>query len=146
MPIEIRVLEPGDERLLESVASDLFDRPIDPTAARAFLGDERLHLAVAIDDELVVAFASGVHYFHPDKPRSELFVNEVGVAPSHRRRGLGRKVLRALLAHGREIGCGEAWVLVDRANVPARRLYESCGAGRPDEAQAMYSFDLDAVG
>ena len=142
MPIEIRTLHVGDESRLDSVASDLFDHAIDRDALREFLSSDRHHLVVAIDEGTVVAFASGVHYVHPDKPRPELFLNEVAVAPTHRRRGLGRRVLGALLDHGREIGCGEAWMLVDRANEAARRLYEACGVREADERQVMYSFDL----
>ena len=57
-----------------------------------------------------MGFASGVDYIHPDKPR-EFWINEVGVAPSHRDRGLGKAVLRTLLDHARALGCREAWVL-----------------------------------
>lgn len=57
--------------------------PIDPTWSAEFLRDPRHHIAVAIEDGVVVGIASGVHYLHPDKP-PELFVNEVGVAPAFR--------------------------------------------------------------
>jgi GNAT superfamily N-acetyltransferase len=57
------------------------------------------HIAVANDDGLVIGFASGVHYIHPDKP-PRLWINEVAVAPAHRRHGLGKAVLQALIALG----------------------------------------------
>ena len=41
---------------------------------------------------------SAVHYVHPDKLRPELWINEVGVAASHRRRGLGTRLLLAVFA------------------------------------------------
>src|SRR4051812_40233519 len=48
---------------------------------------------------LVVGMASGVHYVHPDRD-PELFVNEVGVAETHRGRGVGRRLVAPLLAVG----------------------------------------------
>ncbi|MGH6871763.1 MAG: GNAT family N-acetyltransferase [Rhizomicrobium sp.] len=127
MAVEIKLLLTGDEDVFAHVANDVFDNPVDPALAREFLADPHHHIAVAVDDGIVVAFASGVDYIHPDKPR-ELFVNEVATAPSRRGQGIGKKVVTALLDHGRAIGCVVAWVLTDRDNKAARALYESCGA------------------
>jgi ribosomal protein S18 acetylase RimI-like enzyme len=143
MDIDIKVLQAGDEQVLANVAADVFDHAVDPSAAAKFLADPRHHIAVAIDGGEVVGFASGVHYFHPDKPAPELFVDEVGVAPSHQGRGLGKAVLAALLQHGRELGCTQAWVLTDRANTAAMRLYSACGGKEPSD-HVMFDFDLKA--
>ena len=83
--MEFTLLRAQDLHRLENVAPDVFDNPIEPEFAKEFLADPRHHIAVAIDRDLIVGFASGVHYLHPDKPL-ELFVNEVGVAPTHQRR------------------------------------------------------------
>jgi hypothetical protein len=65
--LEIRLLGPADAALLEHVAADVFDRPIDARWTREFLADERHHLAVALDEGVVVGFTSAVHYVHPDR-------------------------------------------------------------------------------
>ena len=114
MTIEIRLLNPDDERVLRQVAPGVFDHDVDPALAAEFLHDPRHHLAVAIENGSVVGFASGVHYVHPDKP-AELWINEVGVAPSHQRQGLAKRLLLRLFARGRELGCREAWVLTSHA-------------------------------
>jgi GNAT superfamily N-acetyltransferase len=141
MAIEIRVLGPGDEAVLAHAAPDVFDHPLDPQVTAAFLADAWHHVAVALDDGRVVGFASAVHYLHPDKPHPELWINEVGVAETHRGRGLARAILRALFDAGRAVGCREAWVLTDRSNAPALRLYAASG-GVPSD-QVMFSFLLD---
>lgn len=138
----IRVLGPGDANVLDDVAPDVFDHEIDARWAAEFVDDSRHHLAVALDRNTVVGFASGVRYVHPDKP-PELWVNEVGVAPTHRGQGIGRKVMEALLAHGRALGCHEAWVLTDYTNVAARRLYASVGGVDAPEPTLMVTFYLD---
>jgi GNAT superfamily N-acetyltransferase len=141
MAISIRVLGPDDGAVLRHVAPGVFDDPIDARWSVEFLADPRHHLAVAIEDGLVVAMATALHYVHPDKP-PELWVNEVGVAPTHRRRGIGRQTLAALLAHAKTLGCREAWVLTSSNNGAARRMYAAVGGREEDEPPLMITFDL----
>lgn len=137
----IRILGPGDASVLGCVAADVFDNPVDPRWTAEFLADPRHHLAVAIDDGRVVGMASSVHYVHPDKP-PELWVNEVGVAPTHRGRGIGRRLLEALFERGRALGCRQAWVATEPGNVAARRLYAAAGGTESPEPSVMVEFDL----
>lgn len=141
MSLDIRIVQPHEAELFATVALDVFDHAIDAASLRAFLGDPRHHIAVAREDGAIVAFASGVDYVHPDKPR-EFWINEVGVAPARQGRGLGKAVLNALLAHARNLGCVNAWVLTDRANTPACALYASAG-GEDKGESVMFEFALD---
>jgi len=141
MSVEIRILRRGDERVLANIAPGVFNFAIDPQFSREFLEDSRHHLAVAIEDDgMIVGFASALHYVHPDKP-PEMWIIEVGVAPPHQRRGVGKRLLSALLELGQSLGCGEAWVLTDTSNDAARRLYASAGAEVPRD-QVMFTFKL----
>ena len=143
--IEVRVLATDDAELLTRVAPGVFDHEVDPSLAAEFLGDARHHLAVAIDADYVVGMASAVHYVHPDKA-PQLFVNEVGVAPSHRQRGIGKRLLDCLMRVAEDVGCTEAWVLTDHDNAGGRRLYESAGAEVPAEECLMYTIRLPRPG
>ena len=142
MTAEIRILNSSDEAILHNVALGVFDDAPIPALVAEFLGDARHHLAVAVEHGQVVGFASGVHYVHPDKP-SELWINEVGVAPSHQGRGIGKAIIRQLLQHARRLGCREAWVLTDRSNEAAMRLYSSAGGAEAPRDQVMFTFFLD---
>lgn len=142
MTIEIKILQSGDEHILANVAPEVFDNAVIPAQAAAFLRDARHHLAVALDDGLVVGVASAVDYIHPDKP-VELWINEVGVAPTHQRRGIGTRLLLALCDLARDLGCKEAWVLTNRSNGAAMRLYQSLHATEPDDDVVLFSFSLD---
>lgn len=144
MTVEIRLLGAGDEAVLADVAPDVFDHPVQPRLAGEFLADPRHHLAVAREAGRVVGFASAVHYVHPDKP-PELWVNEVGVAPSYQRRGLAKQLLRAVFDAGRAAGCRVAWVLTERSNVPAMRLYAAVGGGEAPDQTVMFEFQLEAA-
>jgi ribosomal protein S18 acetylase RimI-like enzyme len=148
MAIKIKVLQRGDDSVLTSVAPEVFDNPVDAKRTKEFLEDPRHHIAVAIEDGLVVGFATGVHYIHPDKP-PELWINEVAIAPTHRHRGIGKAVLGALLDMGRTHHCKVAWVLTDRSNLAALALYSSLGGTEGTEGLSKaivgYSFALAEV-
>ncbi len=137
------MLGANNASVLDCVAPDVFDNPIDPRWTAEFLADPRHHMAVALLGGQVVGMASAVHYVHPDKP-PELWVNEVGVAPSHQGQGIGKQLLQALFARGRALGCSEAWVATGEANTAARRLYAA--ASGQEEAMVYVTFRLAPEG
>lgn len=141
MSVTVRILGPADLDILRRVAPGVFDQEVDLRLSEEFLRDPRHHLAVALEGGLVVGFASAVHYVHPDKP-AELWVNEVGVSPSHQRQGLAQRMLRALFERGQTLGCREAWVLTSPANSAAMKLYETVGGQRMTDPPAMFMFSL----
>jgi hypothetical protein len=92
-PITIHHLGPQDLERLCAVPEGLFDHPVDPGLAAAFLADPLHELVLAYEGELAVAFASGTVLLHPDKPPS-MFVNEVatpGQPPPPRPRHRGHR-------------------------------------------------------
>jgi ribosomal protein S18 acetylase RimI-like enzyme len=137
--IPIRLLQGEDHAVLRKLAPDVFDKPIDARLLAEFLADARHHLAVAIDRDLVVGMASAVHYVHPDK-RAQMFINEVGVSSSYRRRGLAQRLVQALVGEARRLQCTEAWVLADADNEVARALYRSAGGKEAVQLSIMYTF------
>ena len=139
--LEIRVLESSEASVLDDDSPDVFDEAVEPNWTREFYADPRHHLAVAIDNGMVVGMASGVHYVHPDKP-PELWINEVGVADSHQKQGIGKRLLAALLDHSKRLGCTQAWVLTEDDNVAAQRLYAAAGGRQEAEPPVMFTFRI----
>src|SRR5690606_31364077 len=140
--IEVLMLRAGDEAVLADVADDVFDEPVDRGLVAEFLSDPRHHIAVARHAGRVVGFASGVHYVHPDKP-TELWINEVGVAPPYQGKGVGKRLLAALLDAGRQAGCGKAWVLTHHSNKAACGLYRSVGGVKALGDIVMFEFRIE---
>ena len=104
--VSVRILGTADIAALDNVAPNVFDGAVRRELAAEFLADPRHHLAVAVSEAgQVVGMASAVHYVHPDK-LPQLFVNEVSVSPAFHRQGLGKQLMAALLARGRELGSG----------------------------------------
>lgn len=54
--------------LLSNLAPDVFDYAINPTSLAAFIDDARHVMYLVEEAGVVVGMASGVEYFHPDKP------------------------------------------------------------------------------
>ncbi|WP_408055477.1 GNAT family N-acetyltransferase [Streptomyces radicis] len=111
-----------------AAAAELFDAPPKPEWADRFLTAPGHHLLVAHDpdDGGPVGMVTGVEMTHPDKG-TEMFLYELGVAESHRRRGIGRRLVEALGELARERGCYGMWVAVDIDNEAALATYRSTG-------------------
>jgi ribosomal protein S18 acetylase RimI-like enzyme len=139
--VTVKLLTIDDVEVLHRVDDDVFDDPVRPDLAAEFLADPRHHIAVAVDGGVVIGMASAVHYVHPDKP-PQLFIDEVGVASSHRRQGIASQLIALLLAHGRALGCSEAWVAADEDNAPARALYAKAGGQEEPVRAVIYAFPL----
>ena len=127
MQIEVRVLQSDEAAILQNVAEDVFDNPINQKSCRKFFEDPNHYLVVALDGDLVVGMTSVVKYFHPDKP-VEIWINEVGVAPGYQRHGLGTRLLEEVKELGRKLGCAEAWVLTELDNDGGNGLYSRVGS------------------
>lgn len=141
--VAVLVVGPATASLLDRVDDDVFDHPVRRDLLMEFLASPANVLVVAVAAGAVIGMATGLAYVHPDKPLA-LFINEVGVSARFRRRGIGRRLIAALLAWGRARGCAEAWVATEAGNAPARGLYAATG-GREDDAPAVvYVYPLSA--
>ena len=140
-PITYHILGRDTAALLE--AADVFDHPVNPEWLKGFLAREGHMLVFAAAGGRVVGFASGNELLHPDKA-PELLVREVGVEEDVQRQGIASELVRRLVALARARGCGDAWVLTEIPNAPARRLYRSLGA-REDAEVVLYLWDAESA-
>ena len=69
----------------------------------------------------------------------EAHIISLAVDPGHRRQGLGRRILEALLDQARAAGCRWATLEVRASNYPAIRLYESAGFQRLGRRKGYYN-------
>ena len=110
MGIEIKLLNKNDKEILNNLAPEVFDDPIDLDSTEKFLNDNCHHIVVALDDDLVIGFISAVHYYHPDKQHPEMWINEVSVAPPYRRKGIAKDMLNKILKHSKNLCCSETFI------------------------------------
>ncbi len=124
--------------------ADLFDdSPLADATAR-FLISSGHHLLFAYDPaDSVIGMVSGVETTHPDKG-TEMFLYELSVIESARRRGVATALVRALAALASERGCHGMWVGVDIDNEAALATYRRAAAN--DEAPAtVFSWQLSGA-
>ena len=131
----IRRLGPGDEQIVETLATQ---GP--PALAHELLADERTIFLVAFDGDLPVGFVLAYALVRRHGDPSKLFVYEVDVAETHRRRGIGKALLTELDRLARARGIRAGWVLTDRTNEAAMALYGSVGGRTPREV-TMWDFE-----
>jgi len=109
-------------------AADLFDAPPLAAATERFLASPGHHLLFAYDDDgRAVGMISGVEMTHPDKG-TEMFIYELGVAPTARLQGIGARLVTELAAIARRNGCYGMWVGTEVDNDAALATYRRAGA------------------
>lgn len=132
-------LRSGDEDVVVS-APELFDHAPTEEWTTRFLLSPGHHLVVAVEGDETVGFVSAVETTHPDKG-TEMFLYELGVAPSARKRGVATELVRALAALAETRGCYGMWVAVDVDNVAALATYRRAGA-QDETACVVQSWDF----
>lgn len=139
-----RFLTSADAPLLCAQPDGLFDYPVNPDQARAFL-ESALHLmAVAQNGDLILSFASATILLHPDKLPA-MFINEVGTRDEHQRKGHALRVMQMLVDHADEADIDGVWLGTEPENTAALGLYRRMkGDERPFVGFAWDgAFDLD---
>jgi len=125
--MEVRRLGAGDAQLAVNAlrllkAPDGY--PI-PSAAylAAFLSRPQNVLIVAIDNGAPVGYLVAYLLDRIDRDQQMMFLYEIGVAHSHRRRGVGTSMIKELKSICRVEDVMKMWVPTGRDNVAATRLY-----------------------
>jgi ribosomal protein S18 acetylase RimI-like enzyme len=139
--VRVRQLRAGDQAELLRAAT-LFDRPPVEVAARAYLDDPRNVVLLAHDDTTPVGYLRGTALAQIASVHPQMILYDIRVAPASRRRGVGRALIAALLAYGREHRVEEVFVLTDPANVAAVGLYRATRASPETPADRMFVYRL----
>ena len=121
------------------LGTTVFDNGVDATQLEAFVRDLGHMLVFARDDQTVAGFASGNRVLHPDKPPA-FFLNEVGVLPEYRRRGIATALCQHLIDMARVAGCSGIWLATEAENTAARALYRALG-GRETKDIVVWDWD-----
>lgn len=127
---------------LDRIAPEVFDEAIKPAQLARFIADPRHVMFLAIVEGTVVGMVSAVEYFHPDK-EPQLWINEVGVAPTHQKRGIGRALTARMIEEARSRGCSYAWLGTMQDNVTAQRCFSAVPGGSPAQPFLLYDWELD---
>ncbi len=136
--METRRLDRSDVVLARRLVSELKGAPPSPALAD-WLADDSHILLAALDSADPVGFALGYLVPRLDGSRAMLLVYELEVRASHRRRGIGRRLVEAMKEIACECGASKTWVVTDAANEAACALYEVTGGTR-GPAAALFTW------
>ncbi len=126
MNARIERVRPETRRLLDHVAAEVFDGPILPTRLDALLATGTHVLLVAMEGPVCVGQCLGMVTHNPDAAPG-LYIDNLGVAPSHRRQGIGRALIEAMLEQARSEGCDWVWLAADPDSDTALPFYRALG-------------------
>lgn len=143
----VRRLGPGDDAHLRTL-NTLFAEVFEDSAnyAEAMPPDAWMaHLLAKPDLVLLVAeqncgMVGGLAAYVLDKfeqARREIYIYDLGVLESHRRRGIATALIREVQALAAELGAWTIYVQADPEDAPALALYESLGT-----RESVFHFDI----
>ncbi|KAB0676297.1 AAC(3)-I family aminoglycoside N-acetyltransferase [Aureimonas leprariae] len=143
-----RRLGPGDAsilRHLNAVFAEAFDdretyqdAPPSDAYLDGLLAKEHVVALVALADDAVVGGLVAYELDKAERMRREVYVYDLAVAATHRRRGLATGLIEHLCGIAAERGASVVYVQADRGDGPAIALYESLGT-----REEVLHFDIE---
>jgi aminoglycoside 3-N-acetyltransferase I len=111
--------------------------PPGDTYCRDVLGKEHVIVLTASRDAAVVGALVAYELPKLERARSEVYLYDLAVRPSHRRQGIATRLIERLRAIAHERGAWVAFVQADLGDDPAIALYDKLG-----RREAVLHFDL----
>ena len=150
MPFEVKALGPGDLATMRSLLS-LFGKafaepdtytakqPTDEYLGRLLASPTFIAMAALDETDVVGALAA---YVLPkfEQQRSEIYIYDLAVAESHRRRGVATAMIRKLQALAAGLDAWVIFVQADHGDDPAIELYTKLGV-----REEVLHFDIEPL-
>jgi ribosomal-protein-alanine N-acetyltransferase len=130
-----RRMTAADIPAVAALEREVFTDAWSEEAFRSEVIDRRTSWPVVLEDEEGHLAAYMVAWLVAD----EVHLGNIAVAPTHRRRGLARRLLAALERKGHERGARLVTLEVRRSNEAARTLYEDLGFRTVQIRRAYYA-------
>ena len=138
----VRRLSKADAALAEQVLTQINQRSVTQIAVREFLQDPSCYLMVAERDGTPVGTLNGYALRKPFRPEPQFLLYEIDVASAWRQRGIGKKLVSAFVDEARRCGAFEVWVLTERSNEAAVKMYGQCGLREENPAANTIMMNL----
>lgn len=135
--VAIQRLGPADTMLLRglnALFADVFEdaasyvqAPPDDAYVQRVLAQPGVFVLVALQDGTLVGGLVAYELQKVEQARSEVYLYDLAVLPSARRRGVATRLIRRLQALACEHGAWVVFVQADHGDAPAIALYEKLG-------------------
>lgn len=143
--IEIKKIEPGNVNILNTDLSDLIDDwncSFSFTYIEKLVSDDRSYFFVAVLDNTIVGYCLAYRFPSLNSSDGLAYLYDIEVLETHRRKGIGKKLIENILTFLKMDGVTELWLGTATDNHPAQSLFISTGAERSKEAFYDYTYNL----
>lgn len=125
-PVIYAAITSENRDLLDRIAVDVFDDDIDADKLDFFLSLPSHRLLVAVADHQVVGQCLGIMTYAVDR-RPSLLIENLGVSPDYRRRGIARDMIDQMCAWATDLGAEYMWLGSDPESHTAEAFYRGIG-------------------
>ena len=108
-----------------------------------YLENEDNYLMADIIDNEIVGFLLAYTLQRCDGKNAMIYVHEVNVLSEHRKKGVGGSLLNALKVICKEKNIMKIFLLTNKSNEPAVKLYESVGGVFSETDDVLYVFNKE---
>jgi ribosomal protein S18 acetylase RimI-like enzyme len=111
-------------------------------ATRFVNNPDNIFLLAYVEDD-ITGMVSAYKLQRMDSKKAELFFYEIGVVRNYRQQGIGKALIEELKRIGKGMGVNEMFVLTNRSNTAAVKLYESTGGTPSKETdEIMFTYKI----
>lgn len=108
---------------------------------KSFLNKDHILVLAALEEDKVVGGLVAYELEKFEQIRKEIYIYDLAVDVSHRRKGIATALINRLKEIARERGAYVIFVQADKVDDPAIKLYESLGT-----KEEVYHFDITTNG
>jgi ribosomal protein S18 acetylase RimI-like enzyme len=138
----IRIQQHNRERIAALIP--LLDQNEHPNAQHIahMTGDDRTYLFLALENGTPAGYALAYCFPYFYSVQTHAYLYDIEVLETHRRKGIGRRLIDATLAALKADGCGEMWLGTATDNSEAQALFGRTGAIKTEETFFDYTYTV----
>ncbi|HOO68328.1 MAG TPA: GNAT family N-acetyltransferase [Bacilli bacterium] len=97
---------------------------------------------IIIFDNKIVGFSYGYGLLRPDGKKM-LYIHSVGLLKEYQNKGLGSMLMKYIVDYGKNNGFSESFVITNKGNLRACKVYEKVGFKNDIENEIVYVLEYD---
>jgi len=136
----IKRLTTSDLSMIEKLLEEENRATLNPENIRSFLSDTSNYFLAFIDNEQILGYALAYTLARYDGRESMMYLHEIEVKESARRKGIGKKLLNEMNNICEQKGFMKLFLITNKSNKPAVALYESLSGEASNDDDIVYTF------
>ncbi len=144
--MEIKKVAKSDRSIINDLLvnhiANLENSPITISHLEKLLKDDRSYLFAAIIDNIVVGYTLAYRFPSLYAVENLAYLYDIEVLPKHRKKGIGRQLIKALITHLKNDEVNELWLGTAVDNISAQSLFTATGGFKSGETFYDYTYNL----